>query len=171
MLRASGRTATGTSKKCNRSRSLASLCIDVPQNVFVSAPSRDPNVLARSFYPRWLMGYDRLGRPILVTRYGSLRLWDMSKLTSLERMTELHIREQELLLRLLRRRTAEGGVGGAGNGVGKEEEKQGEGSADNLACIVDTAVVIIDTAGLTLRHVRGDRWWVAQWRSSKRSRL
>ncbi|CAM9319843.1 unnamed protein product [Scytosiphon promiscuus] len=56
-----------------------------------------------SFYPRWLMGYDRLGRPMLATRYGSLRLWEMTKLTTIERMTELHAREQELLLRQERR--------------------------------------------------------------------
>lgn len=87
------------------------------------------------------MGYDHLGRPIIVTRYGSLRLWEILKLTDLERMTELHVREQELLLRVLRRRTAEGSMPRDDGTVG---------------CIVDTAVVIIDTAGLTLRHVRLD---------------
>lgn len=99
--------------------------------------------LAPSFYPRWLMGYDRLGRPIVATQYGSLRLWEMTKLTTVERMTELHAMEQELLLRLLRRRTLGGG--------GDEENGGGEGGGH----IVDTAVVVIDTAGLTLRHVRG----------------
>lgn len=93
------------------------------------------------------MGYDRLGRPILATRYGSLRLWEMTKLTTLERMAELHAREQELLLRLLRRRTLEGGGGG-------ETERGGPGSRDD-GYIVDTAVVVVDTAGLTLRHVSG----------------
>ena len=54
------------------------------------------------------MGYDHLGRPILATQYGALRMWDMTKLTTVERMAELHAREQELLLRVLRRRTWEG---------------------------------------------------------------
>lgn len=90
------------------------------------------------------MGFDRLGRPIVATQYGSLRLWEMTKLTSVERMTELHAMEQELLLRLLRRRTLDGG--------GRDEENGGGRGGGH---IVDTAVVVIDTAGLTLRHVRG----------------
>lgn len=91
------------------------------------------------------MGYDRLGRPILATQYGSLRLWEMTKLTTIERMTELHAREQELLLRVLRRRTVEGG----GDGAAGQDGRGGGGGGH----IVDTAVVVIDTAGLTLRHV------------------
>ncbi|CAN0478789.1 unnamed protein product [Ectocarpus sp. 12 AP-2014] len=87
------------------------------------------------------MGFDKLGRPILATQYGSLRLWEMAKLTTVERMTELHAREQELLLRMLRRRTLEGGGGGEG------------AAAERAGHIVDTAVVVIDTGGLTLRHV------------------
>lgn len=109
------------------------------------------------------MGYDRLGRPILATRYGSLRLWEMSKLTTLERMGEVHAREQELLLRLLRRRTLEGG--GIGNGregtdstrssssSEGESKRESGGGGDRPGYIVDTVVVIVDTAGLTLRHV------------------
>lgn len=100
------------------------------------------------------MGYDRLGRPILATQYGSLRLWEMTKLTTVERMTELHAREQELLLRVLRRRTLEGG-GGGGDGAGGRD-----GGGDGH--IVDTAVVIIDTAGLTLRHVSTYIRWAVQ---------
>lgn len=104
------------------------------------------------------MGFDRLGRPILATQYGSLRLWEMTKLTTVERMTELHAREQELLLRVLRRRTL-GGGGGGGEGTGAEgrggksgDEPAGQdGGGDRH--VVDTAVVVIDTAGLTLRHV------------------
>lgn len=93
------------------------------------------------------MGYDRLGRPILATRYGSLRLWEMTKITTLERMADLHAREQELLLRVLRRRTLEGGGGGGG-------EKNGDGAMGREdGHIVDTAVIVVDTAGLTLRHV------------------
>ena len=92
------------------------------------------------------MGYDRLGRPILATQYGSLRLWEMTKLTTVDRMTELHAREQELLLRMLRRRTLEGGEGGG--------DQDGGGGGH----IVDTAVVVIDTAGLTLRHVSTAQW-------------
>lgn len=106
-----------------------------------------PLLHAHSYYPRWLMGYDRLGRPILATRYGSLRLWEMTKLTTLERMADLHAREQELLLRVLRRRTLEGGGGGGMNGDGSM------GSEGRH--IVDTAVIVVDTAGLTLRHVSG----------------
>lgn len=87
------------------------------------------------------MGFDNLGRPILATQYGSLRLWEVTKLTTVERMTELHAREQELLLRVLRRRTLEGGGGGEG------------AAAERAGHIVDTAVVVIDTDGLTLRHV------------------
>lgn len=100
------------------------------------------------------MGYDHLGRPIIATRYGSLRLWEMLKLTDLERMTELHIREQELLLRVLRRRTAERSFR---RDDGAEGSTEGEKDVErDVGYIVDTAVVIIDTAGLTLRHVRLD---------------
>lgn len=98
------------------------------------------------------MGYDRLGRPMLATRYGSLRLWDMAKITTVDRMAELHAREQELLLRVLRRRTRESG----GGGEGKDKDHPGENDARNEAgYIVDTVVIVVDTAGLTLRHVSG----------------
>lgn len=114
------------------------------------------------------MGYDRLGRPILTTRYGSLRMWEMTKLTTVERMAELHAREQELLLRLLRRRTSEGGVeegggvtgggaGGEGGGGGGDGGDGGE--EERSAYIVDTVVVVVDTEGLTLRHVSAQRCW------------
>lgn len=96
------------------------------------------------------MGFDKLGRPILATQYGSLRLWEMTKLTTVERMTELHAREQELLLRVLRRRTLEGGGGGGGANEGSHGA-----AAERAGHIVDTAVVVIDTGGLTLRHVSG----------------
>lgn len=104
------------------------------------------------------MGFDRLGRPIVATQYGNLRLWEMTKLTTVERMTELHAREQELLLRVLRRRTLEGGGGGGGGG-GEGARREGRGGGESGdddggdRHIVDTAVVVIDTAGLTLRHV------------------
>lgn len=93
------------------------------------------------------MGFDRLGRPIIATQYGSLRLWEMSKLTTVERMGDIHAREQELLLRLLRRRTLDGGVAGHGR------EGTDGGGGDRPRHIVDTVVIIVDTAGLTLRHV------------------
>lgn len=116
------------------------------------------------------MGYDRLGRPILATRYGSLRLWEMTKLTTVERMTELHAREQELLLRVLRRRTLEGGGGRSGGDEGEQGgsgwEEQGGGVVVGKGHIVDTAVVVIDTAGLTLRHVSG-LWYFVRASSRK----
>lgn len=101
------------------------------------------------------MGYDRLGRPIIATRYGSLRLWEMSKITTIESMAELHAREQELLLRVLRRRTLEsGGSDGSGGGARGVGDPEGDdGGERRPAHIMDSVVVVVDTAGLTLRHV------------------
>lgn len=115
------------------------------------------------------MGFDRLNRPILAAQYGSMKLWEMTKLTSVEQMATVHEKEQELLLRVLRRRCLEGRGGSngaaAGQAEGGEVERQrrdegdrdggaGGGDADSSASyIVDTAVIVVDTAGLTLRHV------------------
>lgn len=111
------------------------------------------------------MGFNRLGQPIIATKYGSLRLWEMTKLTTIDRMAEFHAQEQELLLRVLRRRTLEGSdSGGYGNGAnqsGVEEGNGGRGS-NRPAHIVDTAVIVVDTAGLTLRHVSVRRGGFAQ---------
>ncbi|CAN0135804.1 unnamed protein product [Discosporangium mesarthrocarpum] len=80
------------------------------------------------FYPRWLLCHDRLGRPVLAKQYGGLKLWELTEITTLSNMVRSHVWEQEMVLRLMRERTAETGV------------------------IVDTSVIIIDTKGLTLRH-------------------
>lgn len=94
------------------------------------------------------MGFDRLGRPIMVQQYGSLRTWEATKITTIERMATLHAREQELILRALRRRTLE-----KRRSRGEDETRNDEQTSH----IVDTVVVVVDTAGLTLRHVRIDQ--------------
>lgn len=83
------------------------------------------------------MGYDRLGRPMIVQQYRDLHTNEAVKITTVERMAELHAREQELLLRTVRRRTLDGST--------VEGEKKSH--------IVDSVVVVVDTGGLTLRHV------------------
>lgn len=128
-------------------------------------PAPSPTWKRRRYHPRWLMGFDRLGRPIVATQYGSFRLWEMTKLTTVEKMGQLHAREQELLLRVLRRRSLSVASWGRDRGVeeattGTATEGRGERSsaaaADSAAerpHIVDTIVLVVDTAELTLRHV------------------
>ncbi|CAM9135726.1 unnamed protein product, partial [Choristocarpus tenellus] len=91
----------------------------------------DPDKVNR-YYPRWLLGHDRLGRPVLAKQYGGLKLSELTQLTTVEKMVNSHVWEQEMVLKLHREKTAETGI------------------------IVDTSVVIIDTKGLTLRHVTKD---------------
>lgn len=89
----------------------------------------------------------------------------MIKITTVEQMAQLHAREQELLLRLIRRRSLEGGSSSETRGNGGEGGRDADDGArpPRSPHIVDTVVIVVDTAGLTLRHV-SDVWLILKIR-------
>ncbi|KAG5190795.1 CRAL-TRIO domain-containing protein, partial [Tribonema minus] len=91
----------------------------------------DPEAINR-YFPHWDFGEDRVGRPVLCKQYGGFVVSELLSLTTMESMVRSHVWEQEMTLRLMRRRSLARGA------------------------IVDSVVVIIDTGGMAMRQVTAD---------------
>lgn len=91
----------------------------------------DP-ALTEAYFPHWDFGADRIGRPVLLKKYGDFQIWELTKLTTLQALTRLHVWEQEMTLRLMRRRSVEKGW------------------------LVDSVFVVIDVGGMRLSQVTKD---------------
>ncbi|CAM9792836.1 unnamed protein product, partial [Phaeothamnion confervicola] len=106
---------------------LRALLAEAPEEVL----GCDPEEVNR-YFPHWNLGPDRMGRPVLCKQYGGFKVWELMKLTTVERMVRSHLWEQEKTLAQMRRRTARGGQ------------------------IVDSFVVVIDVAGMRIGQVTKD---------------
>lgn len=89
--------------------------------------------LLEKYMPTWHQGYDRQGRPVVISHYGKFRFGPLLEAgVTVEKMLQLHIRNSERTARL----------------CGKQSSK--------LGCDISTALIIVDVEGLdpsNLRHL------------------
>lgn len=85
-----------------------------------------------AFFPTWLQGHDKQFRPVSYRQFGKFEIWNVLKLTSLERLIRFHAWESEMAIRQMRRNS----------------ESQG--------CNVETYTVVVDSAGWSMRLATGD---------------
>jgi len=78
------------------------------------------------YFPTWIQGYDKQQRPISYRRFGKFEIWNILKLTSLERLVRFHAWESEQSLRLMEQKSQE------------------------IGYTIETFVVIIDALGWSL---------------------
>jgi hypothetical protein len=113
--------------KWRHEEKMAELLQQSPREVLQADP---PSV--DKFLPRWHVGYDFLGRPVLVKQYGPMVVSELKKLTTETRLINNHMWEQEKMMELMRRRSEETGH------------------------IVDTVVIVLDVGGMRLSQVTKD---------------
>eukprot|EP00903_Cladosiphon_okamuranus_P006946 g6760.t1 len=88
--------------------------------------------LCRTYYPHYTLGTDRLGRPVLVQKYGNFDTSKLQECTTLNGLLRYHAWEQEKNAELLRRATARTGY------------------------LVETYAVIMDFKGMSMGQVNRD---------------
>lgn len=57
--------------------------------------------LVYNYFPTWIQGYDKQSRPIAWRSFGKFKIWEILKLTTMERLLNFHAWESEQLLRLM----------------------------------------------------------------------
>ncbi|CAM9323532.1 unnamed protein product, partial [Hapterophycus canaliculatus] len=92
--------------------------------------------LCRAHYPHYTLGTDRVGRPILVQKYGNFDISKLQEYTTLHGLLLYHAWEQERNAELLRRATARTGY------------------------LVETYAMIMDLGGMSMGHVSRDFLWL-----------
>mmetsp|Transcript_4398 Transcript_4398/g.4521 ORF Transcript_4398/g.4521 Transcript_4398/m.4521 type:complete len:308 (+) Transcript_4398:211-1134(+) len=60
----------------------------------------DPKLIYR-YFPAWIQGYDKQCRPVAWRQFGKFEIWNILKLTTMERMVRFHAWEAEQALRLM----------------------------------------------------------------------
>lgn len=53
------------------------------------------------YFPTWLQGYDKQGRPISWRQFGKFEIWNILKATTLDNLVKFHAWENEQMLRLM----------------------------------------------------------------------
>jgi hypothetical protein len=54
-----------------------------------------------TFFPTWLQGFDKQLRPVSYRQFGKFEIWNVLKLTSLEKLIRFHAWETEQALRMM----------------------------------------------------------------------
>lgn len=57
--------------------------------------------LVSRYFPAWIQGYDRQRRPVAWRKFGLFEIWNILKLTTMDRMVRFHAWEAEQALRLM----------------------------------------------------------------------
>lgn len=78
------------------------------------------------YFPTWIQGYDKQARPVSYRRFGKFEIWNILKLTTLERIMRFHAWESEQSLRLMEQKSQE------------------------IGYTIETFVVIIDALGWSI---------------------
>ena len=78
------------------------------------------------YFPTWIQGYDKQSRPVSYRRFGKFEIWNILKLTTLERLVRFHAWESEQSLRLMEQKSQE------------------------IGYTIETFVIIIDALGWSL---------------------
>ena len=102
-----------------------------PDDVF-DDPSVNFKQLLMNFYPHMAMGFDKTGRPVAYKMYGKMEVWELLKVTTLEKLVLHHIWEQEFLFGHMLKWTASRGY------------------------LCETMTAIIDIKGMSMRHITKD---------------
>lgn len=76
-----------------------------------------------SFFPTWIQGYDFQSRPVAWRQFGKFEIWNLLKVTTMERLIRFHSWEAEMAIRKMREKTKETGYN------------------------IETFVIVIDAAG------------------------
>ena len=63
-----------------------------------------------TYFPTWVQGYDKQSRPVAWRKFGKFEIWNVLKLTSMERLIDFHAWESEQLLRMMSDKSRELGV-------------------------------------------------------------
>ncbi|CBN77929.1 conserved unknown protein [Ectocarpus siliculosus] len=92
--------------------------------------------LCRTHYPHYTIGTDRVGRPILVQKYGNFDTSKLQEFTTLPGLLRYHAWEQENNADLLRRTSARTGY------------------------LVETYAVVMDFKGMSMGQVNRDFLWL-----------
>lgn len=62
-----------------------------------------------NYFPTWIQGYDKQRRPVSYRQFGKFEVWNVLKLTTMERLVRFHAWETEQALRLMYKESATGG--------------------------------------------------------------
>ena len=84
------------------------------------------------YFPSWIQGIDHQGRPVAWRQFGKFEIWNVLKLTTMERLMRFHAWEGEQALNLMRERSLAIGFN------------------------IETFVIIIDAAGWHIGLATGD---------------
>ncbi|RYH32724.1 hypothetical protein EON65_00050 [archaeon] len=87
-----------------------------------------------NFFPTWIQGVDKQLRPVSYRKFGKFEIWNVLKLTSMERLVRFHAWETEQALR----------------GMYKGSQESGYN--------IETFVLVIDAAGWGLRLATSDAY-------------
>lgn len=85
-------------------------------------------------YSQWLQGFDKQGRPVAYRQYGNFEIWELLKLTSMERLLDFHIWEIEQQVSLLNKQT------------------------EAANCTVETFLIVMDAKDWSLRLATRDAY-------------
>eukprot|EP01041_Mallomonas_annulata_P007775 gene7775-15909_t len=66
----------------------------------------DPKLIYK-YFPAWVQGYDKQCRPVSWRNFGKFEIWNILKLTTMDRIVRFHAWETEQLLRLMRDKSSE----------------------------------------------------------------
>jgi len=83
--------------------------------------------LVYKYFPTWIQGYDLQNRPIAWRQFGKFEIWNLLKITTMDRLLNFHAWESEQAIRLM---------------LEKSEE---------LNCNIETFMIVIDAAGWSLK--------------------
>eukprot|EP00596_Hydrurales_sp_CCMP1899_P004290 CAMPEP_0119054522 /NCGR_PEP_ID=MMETSP1177-20130426/75126_1 /TAXON_ID=2985 /ORGANISM="Ochromonas sp, Strain CCMP1899" /LENGTH=240 /DNA_ID=CAMNT_0007034783 /DNA_START=438 /DNA_END=1160 /DNA_ORIENTATION=+ len=59
------------------------------------------------YFPTWIQGFDKQSRPIAWRQFGKFEIWNILKLTTMDRIINFHAWESEQLLRLMHDKSTE----------------------------------------------------------------
>lgn len=85
-----------------------------------------------TYFPTWLQGCDKQGRPVSYRQFGKFEIWNIMKLTTMDRLVRFHAWESEMALRLMGKKSRELGLN------------------------IETFTVVIDAAGWSLKLATSD---------------
>jgi hypothetical protein len=84
------------------------------------------------YFPTWVQGYDKQLRPIAWRQFGKFEIWNVLKITTMEKLVRFHAWEAEQALRLMHEQTLKTGYN------------------------IETFVIVIDAAGWNLGLATSD---------------
>ena len=84
------------------------------------------------YFPTWIQGFDKQCRPVSWRQFGKFEIWNVLKLTSMERLINFHAWESEQSLRMMQEKSKQTGTN------------------------IETFTIVIDAAGWHLGLATGD---------------